>query len=216
MGYNLYDTFCISGNESVWHGCADILVNESSVAVRNLEVCHDNPETFSVGVKKGFEIVKKRVHNQLASQTVCFSFLQGDRHSEYQNTLIPCIGASSSEVMIYMYDSVKDVFVQSCVLNLFEDNKRQICVSTVIAIWLAVNYKIFSSFCNSISDFVQTLPCANFYEVAKDKLHIYQNKLKFGSIGNPPAPKLFRRSGPKQISHLKGSEIMRLLGITAE
>ena len=225
----------------VWHGTADILANELSIAVRSVTSTDKSPGKSSIEVKLDFDKVKKNIENQLTAQTVCFSFLQIQRHPEYTNTLVPCIGISCKEVMIYMYDSVKDRFVQAVVLNLFDEKYKKdsastedettsaddestpaqgiveanVCMSTVIALWLTLNYKLFSSLSRPVSDFVQTLPPADFFKVAKDKLKVYKTDLKFGDIGNPPTPKLFRRAGtPFETTHLKGSEKMKSLGYT--
>ena len=230
----------------VWHGTADILANELSVAIRNVTSTDDSPGMSSFEVKLDCDKVKN-IENQLIAQTVCFSFLQIQRHPEYINTLVPFIGISCKEVMIYMYDSAKDRFVQAVVLNLFEEKYKKdsastedeitstedgtssddestpaqgiveanVCMSTIIALWLTLNYKLFSSLSRPISDFVQTLPPADFFKVAKDKLKFYKKDLKFGDIGCPPSPKLFRRTGtPSETIHLKGSEKMKSLGYT--
>ena len=226
----------------VWHGTADILANELSIAVRSVTSTDKSPSIDKSPGRSSIEVkVKQNVENQLTAQTVCFSFLQSQRHPEYTNTLVPCIGISCQEVMIYMYDSVKDRFIQAVVLNLFDEKYKQdstsaedeitstdnestpaqgiveakVCMSTVIALWLALNYKLFSSFSRPVSDFVQTLPPADFFKVAKDKLDVYKTDLKFGDVGNPPSPKLFRRSGtPSETTHLKGSKKMKSLGYT--
>ena len=68
-----------------------------------LESPEDSPGRTPIQFKDA-----KHLQNQLTSQTVCFLFLQGQRHPESTHKLVPSIGISRSDVMIYMYDSVQD------------------------------------------------------------------------------------------------------------
>ena len=212
FGYSL-----IAGNSQVWHGQADILANGTSIAVGGIESesTKDSPGRTQVEVKTQFKDTK-HLQNQLTSQSVCFSFLQGHRHPEYINKLVPSIGISCSDVMIHMYDSVQDKLVQTVAFELFDETKLKLRISSVIALWLTLNYKVLSSFNSSIAAFVKTLPSANFFEVAQDKLHIYKKELHFGRMISTAPTKLYRPGGQEQEEELKGSEKMRLLGITKQ
>ena len=125
----------------VWHGQADILANGTSIAVGGIE--SESTEDSPVEVKTQFKDTK-HLQNQLTSQSVCFSFLQGHRHPEYINKLVPSIGISCSDVMIHMYDSVQDKLLQTVAFQLFDQTKLKLRISSVIALWLTLNYKVFS------------------------------------------------------------------------
>ena len=100
-----FNYFLIAGNSQVWHGQADILANGASIAVGGIEL--ESPESSPGRTPTQFKD-PKYLQNQLTSQTVCFSFLQGQRYPEFTHKLVPSISISRSDVMIYIYDSVKD------------------------------------------------------------------------------------------------------------
>ena len=208
----------IAGNSQVWHGQADILANGYSIAVMSggIESAEDSPGRSQVEVKTEFKDIK-HLENQVISQSVCFSFLQGQRHPEYINKLVPFIGISGSEILIFLYDSVQDKLVQSAPFRLFNQTTLTLKISCVIALWLTLNYKVFSSSSSSISAFVKKLPSADFFVVAKEKLNIYRKDLQFGKSSiRPVLTELYRCDGTEQEEELKGSEILKSLGITKQ
>ena len=169
-----------------------------------------------VEVKTEFKEVR-RVDDQIISQCICFSFLQGKRHPEYTNTLIPSIGISCSDVMIFFYDSKHDKLLQCATFSLFERNKSTLKISSIIGLWLALNYKVFSSSSPSISAFVETLPSADFFVVAKEKLNIYRSNLQFGKCsGHEARAEQYRIDGEVNEEELKSSEKLKSLGITKQ
>ena len=113
---------CIVDNPAVWHGRVDALIG--SVALTSLsdsddEDDDDEDDGHFVEVKKKFVEIDIP-HPQVISQAIVFSFLQNQRDSQQKKTLIPTIGVSSTQLVVYFYDSETDVLLQSAGVFLTE------------------------------------------------------------------------------------------------
>ena len=211
--------FIIAGHSEVWHGNIDILANGQSVAVSEMNVIDDgNGEDSlawsSVEVKKKFDKNSKQAVDQLIARSVCFSFLQNSRHPEFINKLVPSIGISGSEMVIFMYDACNDVLVQSAAIELVDHTKETIRMHGLIALWLVLNYKSFSSFSQSAADFGSRLPKANFFNMAGSKLQIYKEHIQFGNMARDSMTKdcIYRLASEDQMQNLKFSNKVKSLG----
>ena len=119
-------------------------------------------------------------NEQIIAQTIVFSFLQRKSHPERENFLTPC----SSELLVMLYDSENDVLLESSCIPLFRE-VRTGCEFSYIAIlvsWLTVNYKFL---CTGLPDELKKIK-SNFFVLAKPKIEVYQENLKFGSVYSPP------------------------------
>ena len=169
------------GNVDVWHGNLYIVIN-NDLPVELLEDVPDSP-----GGKSDVEIKVKSAlegNEQIIAQTIVFSFLQRKSHPERENFLTPCIGIRSSELLVMLYDSENDVLLESSCIPLFREGRTG-CEFSYIAIlvsWLTVNYKFL---CTGLPDELKKLK-SNFFVLAKPKIEVYQENLKFGSAFSPP------------------------------
>lgn len=211
--------FIIAGHPEVWHGNADILANGQSVAVSEMYAMDqgdgdDSPRRSSVEVKKSFDKNSKQAVDQLIAQSVCFSFLQNSRHPEFINKLVPAIGVSMSEMIIFMYDPCNDTLIQSAAIQLVDTTRETIRMHGLIALWLVLNYQSFSSFSQSAADFGSKLPNANFFNMAGQKLKIYKEQLQFGNMAQDSLSKecIYRLASIDQVQNLKVSDKVKSLG----
>ena len=174
----------------------------------------DSPGRASVEVKKSFDKNSKQAVDQLIAQSVCFSFLQNSRHPEFINKLVPSIGISTSEMIVFIYDAYNDTLVQSAAIQLVDTTKETVRMHGLIALWLVLNYKSFSSFSQSAADFGSTLPKANFFNMAGQKLKVYKEQLQFGNMARDSLTKdcLYRLASEDQMQNLKFSDKMKSLG----
>ena len=117
---------------------------------------------------------------QIIAETIVFSFLQKQRHPERDIYLTPCIGVGSSSLLVMFYDSENDVLLESTKVPLLAyEEGMMFNLEAVLVAWLTVNY-IF--LCTGITDGMQSLK-ADFFNQARNKIEIYQSKLKITNVG---------------------------------
>lgn len=129
----------------------------------------------SIELKQDFYNLDKP-HPQIISQTIVFSFLQ-KRMNPSGNSLIPTIGISNSELVVYFYDYEKDVLLQSHGISFRNRGISQ--VTAVLVVWLVVNHKYL---CDGLIESLNNAPKANFLELCKDKEDIYKNNIRHGAV----------------------------------
>lgn len=117
---------------------------------------------------------------QLAAKTIVQSFYYRQVYPQWENTLIPCVGVSSTGLIFYFYDSVHDVLLGSSRFPLAAYSPFEINFTTVIALWMVLNHKYL---CNGLSSVdLQEVPKSGFVTAARDKLHIYRAELRQGGV----------------------------------
>ncbi|XP_033730798.1 uncharacterized protein LOC117320259 [Pecten maximus] len=164
------------GQETVWHGDLDMVLGagEDQIPVLLSGMEDSSPETTD-------EVKPKSLHyphikHQMLAQTILFSFLQKKNFPESRHFLVPSIGVSPKEVIFFFYDSENDVLIQSVKMPL--RSGTGVCYSTIIAIWMTLNYRHLGS---GITSLIRA-PKSNFFNLAKDVIDIYQNDLNLGGI----------------------------------
>jgi hypothetical protein len=86
--------------------------------------------------------ISKTELRKVFAETITFSFLKNKEKKGV--TLIPSVAVDKNYVSVNMYDSELDVFLQGGPIPLFSENTKLLNTSAVIAIWMALNYKLFS------------------------------------------------------------------------
>ena len=180
----------ILGNPSVWHGRIDALLGPVPVALTRLP---DDDDHDGLYMKGSFVESKKHFVDidlpcpQIISQAIVFSFLQNQQGSQQKKSLIPTIGVSSTELVVYFYDSENDVLLQSApfFFNQGADNR----IMAILVAWLVVNYE---HLCDGLIDILKnTVPKANFTNICdKTALEIYKSDLMHGGVGMGEAVKV--------------------------
>ena len=162
--------FFFPGHIDVWHGRLDVILGGGVHVEGDLVMSDSRGGKSCVEVKRGEEDVGK-----LIAQTIVFSFLQQTRHPEYSNFLIPGVGACKSDMFFYFYDSKNDILLTSTLIPIVQYGELNPVAA--IAAWMVVNYRTLST---GLTGPLLEIKKANFFTVAKDKLKIYQKKLKAG------------------------------------
>lgn len=170
------------GHHTVWHGSVDAMIGkprkDAAVALTRVGDSAGSP-----GFRSGMEVKKSFTDAdlpsfQIISQCIVFSFLQRKLHPENKNSLIPTVGISATELVVYFYDCTNDILLQS--LKSFSFEKAGVKrIQAVIVAWLIVNYKYLS---DGFVEILTTVPKANFHKVCKDSLHVYENQMKQGGV----------------------------------
>ncbi|XP_053375464.1 uncharacterized protein LOC123535189 [Mercenaria mercenaria] len=169
------------GHKDVWHGSVDILLGPVAI------VTSPEQELFAEGIST-FELKMGNLEvgrHQLIAETIVFSHAQNSLG--YKLGLVPTIALSKDRVKVFMYDPNKDLLYESVELPLFDD--RNLSVSTVVALWLAINYIHFEAHVPaSHTEFGYT---ANFRKALHDdkKMEIYRNKIRIGGCKQPSRTK---------------------------
>lgn len=175
------------GNPEVWHGNLDIIIN-NDLAVESLDEQPDTPET--PGEKSPVEVKLKAslIENpQIIAQTIVFSFLQKKRHPNRDHFLTPCIGIGSSELIVMLYDSEHDVLLESSTIPLFENELScRFSYCAILVCWLTVNYRYF---CSGLTERYKMFK-SNFFNIAREKINVYEHKLQFRNVRSSNFPKL--------------------------
>ena len=117
-------------------------------------------------------------HQRILSETIVFSLLQKRLHPT-GNSLIPTIGVSGAELVVYFYDNEKDVLLQSRGIPFKEKGEMQI--TAVLVAWLVANYK---DLCDGLTESLNDAPKANFFSHCKEKENIYKSRVRHGGVEN--------------------------------
>lgn len=113
------------------------------------------------------------LYHQIMAETIVFSFLQHKQNfRKLKNYLIPGIGIISQTLIIFMYDCESDVLLSSCLMPFF--NKAGIIPSSVMVLWLVLNYKPFGTgLIDEIKEFL-----SNIHRLlGEEKLEQYKTKV---------------------------------------
>ncbi|XP_033748875.1 uncharacterized protein LOC117333606 [Pecten maximus] len=168
-----------AGNEEVWHGSLDIIINDDVIVVKPLE----NTDGNSLEERKPASL---KNNPQIIAETIVFSFLQKQRHSEDDHYLFPCIGVTGKDLVFFFYDSDNDVLLESSPIPLLvEDSGGEFRINfvAVLASWLVINYKYL---CSGLTEsMLSTDKKAGFFSHAGSMLDIYEYSLKLGNVGEP-------------------------------
>ncbi|XP_069133075.1 uncharacterized protein [Argopecten irradians] len=174
------------GHYSVWHGNIDALVGGEGLEIPVLIDLTNDPD--SPGGRAQAEM-KHRIKNehiedfpikhQMLSQAIVFSFLQKARHPDSKHFLIPCIGMSAKQMIVYLYDSKYDVLLQSRAISLTDGN--EVNYTGLIVLWLVLNYQNLGS---GLSEYcVKNMSKAAFLKGADSETeNIYKERLPVGDV----------------------------------
>ena len=116
---------------------------------------------------------------QVISKAIVFSFLQNQQDTQQNISLIPTIAVSSTQLMVFFYDSKNDVLLQSA--GFFLNRGADDMIKAILVAWLVVNYKYL---CDGLIDPLTTVPKANFFNVCDEAaLDIYKSDLMHRGVG---------------------------------
>ena len=138
----------------------------------------DSQRFLSNTEMKPNSISADKPHQRILSETIVYSLLQKRLHPT-GNSLIPTIGVSGTELVVYFYDNEKDVLLQSRGIPFKEKGGMQI--TAILVAWLVANYR---DLCDGLTESLNDAPKANFFSHCKDKEDIYKSRVRHGGVGN--------------------------------
>lgn len=163
----------------------DILLGSENVAIEVAEfnVAAELEESLSSFEVKTSENLKEKHRQQLLSEAIVFACLQKQRHPESFHCLIPTIGIARKKVAFYFYDPEFDILLESAPIHLFaeEDHGYQMPYSTVLALWLAINYKHLSSGVTEAMVDNKEYKAGFLDCLSEESKYIYTNQLRLGN-----------------------------------
>ena len=113
------------------------------------------------------------------------------------NFLTPCIGIGTSGLIVI--DSEHDVLLESSTIPLFENEfSCEFSYCAILVCWLTVNYQYF---CSGLVEKYKTFK-SNFFDIDKEKITVYEEKLQFQNVHSCYFPELkLKNSPPKKINY---------------
>ena len=108
--------------------------------------------------------------NHLIAETITNGFARINEDASLSCWFIPTIGCTSENVIIFMYDPVNDILLQSCeIIPLW--NGPVLSIQSVVKIWMLLNFTMFTN-PNLATNY--RLNKSNFHPLAGDRLDEYK------------------------------------------
>lgn len=112
----------------------------------------------------------KTGREQIIAQSIVFSFYQKRINPDYSNHLIPSIGISKDKIVVYFYDCVNDVLLESSEMVYL--SQGALVKNTIVALWLVLNFKYF---CSGITKSMKESGfTSGFVQIVQEKLKCYK------------------------------------------
>lgn len=136
--------------------------------------CIEDPhERYSKGC-----LLKMDVIDQLIAETITNAFSQTNSTKALTGWPIPTICCTIDQVVVFMYDPNNDVLLQSMEPSSCWQTEKIIDLTTVIFIWMLLNFPIFM--CKNLADEYE-FDTSNFHKLAETKLKRYQKIVSGGN-----------------------------------
>ncbi|XP_069104839.1 uncharacterized protein [Argopecten irradians] len=170
------------GNDQVWHGDLDAIIDDQVVLEThegdtNSGYCLGDRSPADMERDHSVERVSRK--QEIIAKTITFSFLQKQRHPDYEHFLFPCISVGNDYMVVYFYDSEHDILLESSRIPLLGEEGQTNLLAVIIS-WLVVNYKYT---CDGLTEEMKDKQ-AGFISLAKSKLDVYERDLQFGDVEN--------------------------------
>lgn len=166
-GLAFHLTFFIVASPEVCHGNVDAMMDTSIKFVKE-KAC------ASVGYGNEAEIVDlKTDREQIIAQSIVSSFYQKRVNPDYTNHMIPSIGISKDKIVVYFYDCINDVLLESSEMPYLTAQGTQgaLVKTTIVALWLVLNFKYV---CSGITKGMKESGFkSGFVQIVQEKLKYY-------------------------------------------
>lgn len=123
-------------------------------------------------------LLKMDVIDQLIAETITNAFSQMNSTKALTGWPIPTIGCTIDHVVVFMYDPNNDVLLQSMEPCSCWQTEKILDLTTVIFIWLMLNFPIFM--CKNLVNEYE-FDTSNFHKLAETKLRRYQKIVSGGN-----------------------------------
>nr|XP_022307430.1 uncharacterized protein LOC111113434 isoform X2 [Crassostrea virginica]XP_022307431.1 uncharacterized protein LOC111113434 isoform X2 [Crassostrea virginica] len=156
------------GSPPVWHGHLDVMMD---ISVKFAEEEADSPGGYGNHSSDEVKLMDlKTSREQIIAQSIVFSFYQKRVNPDYANHLIPSIGISKEKIVVYFYDCINDVLLESPEMPYISADGAFV-KPTIVALWLVLNFKYF---CSGITKGIKELGfTSGFVQIVQEKLKYY-------------------------------------------
>lgn len=182
----------ISGHIDIWHGHADILIEKSIVKVEaNRDDEEDEEEEEAETEREILEPQRKlqRLDSdgsrgsinesipQVLAQTIVNAYFESSKNQQLADYYIPSFLATPKCVSVHMYNCKRDRLYTSVDLPIWDTSDSELNFSTVITVWLALNFDRLAT-CVPDDEFSKRhIPTSNFKICVEKSLEIYNKCL---------------------------------------
>ena len=124
------------------------------------------------------------VEMQLTAQSIVFSFLQKkDNKDKMISSLVPAISITLQNYQLMCYDSEEDILMSTIAdsedTELFDDTKKSLKYTSVVVLWMALNYRHLCSGVPTHSEKIRWPDIkAGFFDRVGDKLYLYEKEVQ--------------------------------------
>lgn len=112
----------------------------------------------------------KTEREQIIAQSIVSSFYHTMIYPDYSNHLIPSIGISKDKIVVYFYDCINDVLLESSEMP-FLTEQGALVKTTIVALWLVLNFKYFC--CGITKGMEESDFKSGFVQIVQEKLKYY-------------------------------------------
>ncbi|XP_069131533.1 uncharacterized protein [Argopecten irradians] len=171
------------GCDVTWHGFVDMYIQDRiSIIVKNIpEDFHSKDGEDWLSSSDDAFSIHKQSYSCLIAQTVTNGFAQVNTSAELSGLPIPSFGCCPKQISIYLYDCKNDILLKSLPLTIFKFG--QLDSSTVVMVWLYLNFSLF------MNKHVSNLPSLRKANFLKKKWveYLYSNvQCGLSSFPSPP------------------------------
>lgn len=112
----------------------------------------------------------KTDREQIIAQSIVSSFYQKRINPDYTNHMIPSIGILKDKIVVYFYDCINDVLLESSEMP-YLTAQGDLVKTTIVALWLVLNFKYF---CSGITKgMTESGSKSGFVQIVQEKLKYY-------------------------------------------
>ena len=120
---------------------------------------------------------------QLTAQSIVFSFLQKKFNKDKMKTnLVPAISITLKNYQLMCYDSEQDILMSTIAdsedTKLFDDTIKSLQYTSVVVLWMALNYRLLCSGVPHSQKIRLPDVKAGFFERVGDHLYLYEDAVQ--------------------------------------
>ena len=127
---------------------------------------------------------------QLAAQSIVFSFLQKKLNKDkMKSRFVPAISITLQNYQLMCYDSEQDILVStiadSADTKLFDDTIKSLNYTSVVVLWMALNYRLLCSGVPHSQKIRLPDVKAGFFDRVGDHLYLYEDEVQRPAHAKP-------------------------------
>lgn len=143
---------------------------------------HISSAPDSISEVKSSITALESIKDQVAAETIVFALACQSRQPD-SKVFIPNIVICPAKFYVVMYDPVNDVLIWSEEFPLIPDSAGKIQISSVIALWIVLHYKLFCNGSDIFED-IREIRASFKARIDQDWCFYQQLELGVGAIGS--------------------------------